>query len=86
MLLAFILGFPANEIVMPIAIMAYMSGGVLTEITDLVFLKDYQLGDFVKLQYTINQKTVSVPCQFSSVTINRDNLDNTENPTLKEVK
>ena len=53
---------------------------------NLVFLKDYQLGDFVKLQYTINQKTVSVPCQFSSVTINRDNLDNTENPTLKEVK
>ncbi|MBE7012204.1 MAG: hypothetical protein E7415_05975 [Ruminococcaceae bacterium] len=53
---------------------------------NLVFLKDYHLGDFAKLQYTLNDKTVSVPCQFSSVTINRDNIDNTENPTLKEVK
>lgn len=53
---------------------------------NLVFLRDYNLGDFVKLQYTLNNKTVSVPCQFASVTINRDNLDNTENPTLKEVK
>ncbi len=53
---------------------------------NLVFLKDYRLGDFVRLQYTLNNKIFSVPCQFSSVTINRDNLDNTENPTLKEVK
>ena len=52
---------------------------------NLVFLKDYMLGDFVKLQYTLNNETVSVPCQFTSVIINRDNLDNTENPTLKEV-
>lgn len=34
MLLAFILGFPANEIVLPIALMAYTSGGVLTDISD----------------------------------------------------
>ena len=34
-LTAFILGFPANEIVLPLAIMAYSSGGVLTEIADL---------------------------------------------------
>jgi hypothetical protein len=53
---------------------------------NLVFLKDYRLGDFVKLQYTLNNETITVPCQFSSVTINRDNIDNTENPTLKEVK
>ena len=30
-LIAFILGFPANEIVLPIAIMAYMSNGTLTD-------------------------------------------------------
>ncbi len=35
MLLAFILGFPANEIVLPIALMAYTAEGTLTEITDL---------------------------------------------------
>lgn len=34
-LLAFILGFPANEIVVPIIIMTYMSNGVLTEMNDL---------------------------------------------------
>lgn len=34
-LLAFILGFPANEIVIPIIIMSYLSQGSLTEITEL---------------------------------------------------
>ncbi|MBP3309306.1 MAG: ferrous iron transport protein B [Ruminococcus sp.] len=33
-LLAFILGFPANEIVMPIILMAYLAQGSLTEMTD----------------------------------------------------
>lgn len=53
---------------------------------NLVFLKDYKLGDFIRLQYTLNNKTITVPCQFSEITINSDNIDNTENPTLKEVK
>lgn len=39
-LLAFILGFPANEIVIPIIIMAYMANGTLVDITDLAFLKE----------------------------------------------
>ncbi len=38
-LMAFILGFPANETVIPIMLMAYLSGGALTEITDLEQLK-----------------------------------------------
>lgn len=33
-LLAFILGFPANEIVLPIALMAYLSSGTLSELSD----------------------------------------------------
>ena len=33
-LLAFILGFPANEIVMPIVLMAYLSAGSLTDLSD----------------------------------------------------
>ncbi len=33
-LLAFILGFPANEIVLPIALMTYMAQGTLTELQD----------------------------------------------------
>lgn len=38
-LIAFILGLPANEIVIPIIIMAYMGLGTLTDIGDLAFLK-----------------------------------------------
>jgi len=38
-LLAFILGFPANEIVLPIIIMAYMSTGNLLKLHNLVELK-----------------------------------------------
>ena len=39
-LLAFILGFPANEIVIPIVIMAYMAQGSLTELESLVQMKE----------------------------------------------
>ena len=34
-LMAFILGFPANEIVVPIIIMSYMATGSLTELDSL---------------------------------------------------
>ena len=33
-LMAFILGFPANEIVIPIMLMAYLQSGTLVEMTD----------------------------------------------------
>lgn len=39
-LLAFILGFPANEIVIPILIMSYLSTGSLIEMSSLSALKD----------------------------------------------
>ncbi len=39
-LTAFILGFPANEIVIPIMIMTYLSQGRLTELSSLTALKD----------------------------------------------
>ncbi len=38
-LVAFILGFPANEIVLPIAIMAYLSGSTLTDLPSLETLR-----------------------------------------------
>lgn len=38
-LLAFILGLPANEIVLPIIIMAYTSGSTLSELSDLSALR-----------------------------------------------
>ncbi len=39
MLLAFILGFPANEIVIPIALMAYLSTGEMSDYSTLESLK-----------------------------------------------
>lgn len=39
MLLAFILGFPANEIVIPIALMTYLSTGELSDYSSLEGLK-----------------------------------------------
>ncbi|MDD3341905.1 MAG: ferrous iron transport protein B [Bacilli bacterium] len=39
-LMAFILGFPANEIVVPLMVMGYMSLGTITEIADLSVLRD----------------------------------------------
>lgn len=43
-LMAFILGFPANEIVIPITVMAYMAEGRITEIGDLSVLKELLAG------------------------------------------
>lgn len=40
LLMAFILGLPANEIVIPIAVMAYLSGGTLVEMTDIGMLRE----------------------------------------------
>ena len=34
-LLGFLLGFPANEIVLPVILMAYTAGGSLTDITEV---------------------------------------------------
>ena len=39
-LLAFLLAFPANEIVLPVILMGYLAQGSLTEITDLSNLRD----------------------------------------------
>ena len=39
-LVAFLLGFPANEIVIPIMIMGYMSLGMITDMNDLSMLKE----------------------------------------------
>ena len=39
-LTAFILGFPANEIVIPIAVMAYTVGGTLTDVGDLAAMRE----------------------------------------------
>ncbi len=42
-LLGFILGFPANEIVLPIILMCYLKNGALTEISDLSSIREILL-------------------------------------------
>ncbi len=52
---------------------------------NIIYLKDYKLGDFVKLQYTQNNTLKTHSCQFTQITLSRDNMENKENPTLEEV-
>lgn len=54
-------------------------------VKNITFLKDYKLGDFVKLQYIQNNKLKTHTCQFTEVTLSRDSMENQENPTLEEV-
>lgn len=44
-LMAFILGFPANEVVLPIILMIYMSSGALTELPNLIELREILLSN-----------------------------------------
>ncbi len=75
MLMAFILGFPANEIVMPIAIMAYMSNGVLVDISDLSILKELLLSNgwtVTTAICTIVFSLVHFPCSTTVLTIYKE--------------
>jgi ferrous iron transport protein B len=53
-LLAFILGLPANEIVIPIILMTYLSTGQITEVASLNELKDILLANGWTLLTAIN--------------------------------
>ena len=67
-LTAFILGFPANEIVLPIIIMIYLSTNVMMDITDISFEEPTIKQELEELGYrftrtipptnTTNQQTV----------------------------
>lgn len=59
MLLAFILGFPANEIVIPIALMAYLSTTTMTDYSSLDSLKQI----LIENDWTV--KTAVCTCVFS---------------------
>ncbi|MFR5876941.1 MAG: ferrous iron transporter B [Eubacterium sp.] len=59
LLLAFILGFPANEIVIPVALMAYLSSGTLSDYSSLDSLKQI----FIDNGWTVT--TAICTCVFS---------------------
>ncbi|MFQ8831816.1 MAG: nucleoside recognition domain-containing protein, partial [Ruthenibacterium lactatiformans] len=74
-LLAFILGFPANEIVVPIIIMAYLSTGSLVEMNDLSALHTLLVQNgwtWVTAVCTMLFSLMHWPCSTTCLTIARN--------------
>ena len=74
-LFAFILGFPANEIVIPIIIMTYMKSGVLIEYDSLSSLKEILVNNGWTILTAINFIIFSLihfPCSTTLLTIKKE--------------
>ncbi len=74
-LLAFILGFPANEIVVPIMIMAYLSTGSLLEMESLLELKTLLVANgwtWVTAVSTMLFCLIHWPCSTTCLTIKKE--------------
>lgn len=74
-LMAFILGFPANEIVMPIIIMAYMATGTFTEVHNLYALKELLIQNgwtWITAVSTMIFSLMHWPCSTTLLTIQKE--------------
>lgn len=74
-LLAFILGFPANEIVVPIMIMAYLSEGSIREINDLSILRNLLVDHgwtWITAVSTLLFSLMHWPCSTTCLTIKKE--------------
>lgn len=74
-LLAFILGLPANEIVIPIIIMSYMSAGALIEFQNLSTLRDLLIANGWTIVTAINVMIFTLmhfPCGTTLLTIRKE--------------
>lgn len=74
-LLAFILGFPANEIVVPIIIMTYMAAGSIREIQDLAVLKGLLVENgwtWITAVSTLLFSLMHWPCSTTCLTIRKE--------------
>ena len=74
-LMAFILGFPANEIVVPIMLMAYMSTGSLVEYESLSSLKELLVNNGWTIKTAICMLVFSLchfPCSTTCLTIKKE--------------
>lgn len=74
-LMAFILGMPANEIVVPIMLMTYLSQGSLTEINDLNIMKTLLIDNGWTIITAINMILFSLmhwPCTTTCLTIRKE--------------
>lgn len=78
-LLAFILGFPANEIVIPIIIMSYMATGNLTDFSNLSSLKTLLVDNGWTITTAISVMIFSLmhwPCSTTCLTIKKETKSN----------
>lgn len=74
-ILAFILGIPANEIVIPIIIMAYMSQGIITDYDNILFLKELLVNNgwtFVTAINTMIFFLLHWPCATTIMTVYKE--------------
>lgn len=74
-LLGFILGFPANEIVIPIILMAYLSTGTLADYTSLESLKDILVNNGWTILTALNTCIFSMfhfPCSTTLITVYKE--------------
>lgn len=74
-LLAFILGFPANEIVVPIIIMAYLSSSYMLDMSDLSALKELLVANgwtWVTAICTMLFSLIHFPCATTMLTIKKE--------------
>ncbi len=74
-LMAFILGFPANEIVLPIIIMSYMAKGSLLEINDFSVLRNLLVENGWTCLTAVNVMIFSLmhwPCSTTCLTIKKE--------------
>ncbi len=74
-LLAFILGFPANEIVIPLIIMSYMSSGVISDSLTLSQMRELFIANGWTLVTAINVILFSLmhwPCSTTLLTIKKE--------------
>ena len=73
--IAFILGFPANEIIMPIMLMCYLNTGVLVEYSNLVELKSLLIDNGWTILTAISVIILFVlhyPCSTTCLTIKKE--------------
>lgn len=74
-LIAFILGFPANEIVIPIILMAYMAQGTIPQIDDAVQIREILMQNGWTVLTVLNVMIFSLlhwPCSTTLLTIKKE--------------
>jgi ferrous iron transport protein B len=77
--MAFILGLPANEIVVPILIMAYMSSGYMLEFESLEELRDLFIANGWTWLTAVNTMLFSLlhwPCATTLISIKKETGSN----------